>query len=132
MFQELVFHTQQIIKVTSTQDLDPRTLTNNDHPSVLHLKCTQLTQVNYRHTPSIGNLWDFSVILIVVPTPIGSLFPFGTFGFVLPKTMMSRKTMKSKQDKTMKSKKNRTIKSSNFCLPHEQEYSKRRKRLFSS
>ncbi len=35
MVQQLAFHTQQIIKSTSTQDLDPRTLVNNDHPSVL-------------------------------------------------------------------------------------------------
>jgi hypothetical protein len=35
MLQQLTFHTQQIIKATSTQDLDPRPLANNDHPSVL-------------------------------------------------------------------------------------------------
>ena len=35
MLQQLALHTQQIIKSTSTQDLDPRSLTNNDHPSVL-------------------------------------------------------------------------------------------------
>ncbi len=35
MFQQLAFHTQQITKATSTQDLDPRPLANNDHPSVL-------------------------------------------------------------------------------------------------
>ena len=35
MLQQLVFHTQQIIKATSTQDLDPRPLANSDHPSVL-------------------------------------------------------------------------------------------------
>jgi hypothetical protein len=35
MIQQLVFHTQQTIKTTSTQDLDPRSLTSNDHPSVL-------------------------------------------------------------------------------------------------
>jgi len=35
MFQQLVLHTQQIIKTTSTQDLDPRPVANNDHPSVL-------------------------------------------------------------------------------------------------
>ena len=35
MLQQLVFHTQQIIKVTSTQDLDPLPLVNNDHVSVL-------------------------------------------------------------------------------------------------
>ena len=36
MLQQLAFHTQQIIKSTSTQEfVDPRPLTNNDHPSVL-------------------------------------------------------------------------------------------------
>jgi hypothetical protein len=35
MLQQLAFHTQQIIKATSTQDLDPRPLANYDHPSVL-------------------------------------------------------------------------------------------------
>ncbi len=35
MIQELVFHTQQTIKTTSTQDLDPLPLANNDHTSVL-------------------------------------------------------------------------------------------------
>ncbi len=31
----MVLHTQQIIKATSTQDLDPRPWANNVHPSVL-------------------------------------------------------------------------------------------------
>ena len=35
VLQQLAFHTQQIIKTTSTQDLDPRPLANNVHPSVL-------------------------------------------------------------------------------------------------
>ena len=35
MIQQLVFHMQQTIKVTSTQDLDPLPLVNNDHTSVL-------------------------------------------------------------------------------------------------
>ncbi len=35
MIQKLVLHTQQIMNTTSTQDHDPRPLTNNDHPSVL-------------------------------------------------------------------------------------------------
>ncbi len=35
ILQHLTLHTQQITKATSTQDLDPRPLTNNDHPSVL-------------------------------------------------------------------------------------------------
>ena len=35
MLQQLAFHTQQTLKATSTQDLDPRPLANNAHPSVL-------------------------------------------------------------------------------------------------
>jgi hypothetical protein len=35
MLQQLVLHTQQIIKTTSKQDLDPLPLVNNDHSSVL-------------------------------------------------------------------------------------------------
>jgi hypothetical protein len=35
MLQRLALHTEQITKLTSTQDLDPRPLSNNDHPSVL-------------------------------------------------------------------------------------------------
>jgi hypothetical protein len=38
MLQQWDLHTQQIIKATSTQDLDPRPLTNNDHPSVLPIE----------------------------------------------------------------------------------------------
>ena len=35
MLQQLALHTQQNIKETSTQDLDPLPLANKDHPSVL-------------------------------------------------------------------------------------------------
>ena len=35
MLQQLAFHAPQIIKETSTRDLDPLALANNDHPSVL-------------------------------------------------------------------------------------------------
>ena len=35
MLQRLVFHTKKTLKATITQDLDPRPLTNNVHPSVL-------------------------------------------------------------------------------------------------
>jgi len=35
MLQQLTFHPQHVIKATSTQDLDPRPLANNDHTSVL-------------------------------------------------------------------------------------------------
>ena len=33
--KSVLLHTPQITKATSTQELDPRPLTNNDHPSVL-------------------------------------------------------------------------------------------------
>ena len=35
MLQQMTLHTEQIIKTTSTKDLDPRPLGNNDHPSDL-------------------------------------------------------------------------------------------------
>ena len=35
MLQQLDFHTQQTIQVTSVQDLDPRPYTDNAHMSVL-------------------------------------------------------------------------------------------------
>ena len=35
MLQQLALHASQTIKATSTQDLDPLPLANNDHPSVL-------------------------------------------------------------------------------------------------
>jgi hypothetical protein len=35
MLQQLTLHSQQIIKATSTQDLDPRSSSNHDHPSIL-------------------------------------------------------------------------------------------------
>ena len=48
-----------------------------------HSKCMHSSQVNHRLVPWIGNLWDFSVILSIVPTTIGFLFHFGRFGFSL-------------------------------------------------
>ncbi len=35
MLEQMAFHASQTIKVTSTQDLDPFPLANNNHPSVL-------------------------------------------------------------------------------------------------
>ena len=35
MIPQLGFHSQQTIKTTSVQDLDPRPYSNNDHTSVL-------------------------------------------------------------------------------------------------
>jgi hypothetical protein len=42
ILQQLDFHTQQTIKTTSTQDLDPLPLANNDHTSVLPFKMYSL------------------------------------------------------------------------------------------
>jgi hypothetical protein len=53
MLLQLTLHTQQIIKATSTQDLDPRPLANNEHPSILPFEMSA----------------------------IGFLFHFGRFGF---------------------------------------------------
>jgi hypothetical protein len=35
MLEQMALHAPQTIKATSTQDLDPLPLANNDHPSVL-------------------------------------------------------------------------------------------------
>jgi hypothetical protein len=51
MLQQLAFHTQQIIEATSTQDLDPLPLTNNDHPSVLPFEMYTLILVKHRLAP---------------------------------------------------------------------------------
>jgi hypothetical protein len=48
-----------------------------------HSKCTHSRQVNHRRATWIRNLWDFSVILSVIPTTIGFLLHFGRFGFTL-------------------------------------------------
>ncbi len=48
MLQQLAFHTQQIIKTTSTQDLDPLSLDNNDHTSVLPFEMYALEPGNRR------------------------------------------------------------------------------------
>jgi hypothetical protein len=115
MLQQLGFHTQQIIKATSTQDLDPcvcvlltlkisldKSSRSYDLKKQGYLcpimttrlsfrsKCTHSRQVNHRFAPCIGNLEDFSVILNVVPTMIGSLFHFGRSGFDLLSVYQSR------------------------------------------
>jgi hypothetical protein len=48
MLQQLTLHSQQIIKTTSTQDLDPRPLGNNDHPSILPFECIPSSLVKLR------------------------------------------------------------------------------------
>jgi hypothetical protein len=44
MLQQLAFHMKQTIKATSTQDLDPLPLANNDHASVLPFEMYALEQ----------------------------------------------------------------------------------------
>jgi hypothetical protein len=55
MLQQLAFHTQQTIKTTSTQDLDPLPLGNNDHTSVLTFKMYALEP---GETPSRTLNWN--------------------------------------------------------------------------
>ncbi len=62
MIQQLAFHTQQIIKTTSTQDLDPLSLDNNDHTSVLPFEMYVLESGNHLLATWIGNLWFLSHI----------------------------------------------------------------------
>jgi hypothetical protein len=94
MLQILVFHTQQITKVTSTQDLDPRPLTYNDHPSVLpfemyaiepgeppsrslswkslgFLSHVMMRTNNDRFPLSLWEVWFYSTIGVPIPTLIG-------------------------------------------------------------
>ncbi len=54
MFHHLTLHTQQIIKATSTQDLDPRPLANNDHPSVLSF---EMYTIEPGEPPSRSHTW---------------------------------------------------------------------------
>jgi hypothetical protein len=55
MLQQLVFHTQQTIKATSTQDLDPLPLANNDHASVVPFEMYALEP---RETPTRTLNWN--------------------------------------------------------------------------
>jgi hypothetical protein len=54
MLQQLALHTQQITKATSTQDIDPRPLANNDHPSVLHF---EMYAIEPGEPPSRSLVW---------------------------------------------------------------------------
>ncbi len=81
MLHQLTLHSQQIIKETSTQDLDPRSLANHDHPSILPY---EMHAIESGETPSRILKWSPLGFLIhsnVVPAAIGSLFLFGRFGF---------------------------------------------------
>ena len=64
MIQELVFHTQQNIKTTRTQDLDPLPLANNDHPSVLPFEMYTLEPGEPGEPPSRTLNWKSLGFLI--------------------------------------------------------------------
>ena len=83
MLQQLALHTQQIIKATSTQDLDPLPLANNDHPSVLPF---EMYAIEPGEPPSRTLNWKPMGFLRHIKcrtNTIGSLFHFGRSGFVL-------------------------------------------------
>jgi hypothetical protein len=62
MLQRLALHTHKITKATSTQDLDPRPLANNDHPSVLPF---EMYAIEPGEPPSRSLVWK----------PLGFLSP---------------------------------------------------------
>jgi hypothetical protein len=110
MLQQLAIHTQQIVKATSTQDLDPLPLASNDHPSVLpfemyalepgetpsrtrnwkslgflsHIKC----RTNGDRFPlSLWEVWFCSTLGVPIPVLIGpsqecvcNVFHYDSFG----------------------------------------------------
>ena len=73
MLQQLALHTEQIMKVTSTQDLDPRPLANNDHPSVLPFEMCALES---GETPSHILSWKpLGLLIYIKRRTIGDRFP---------------------------------------------------------
>ena len=73
MIQQLALHTEQIIKATSTQDLDPRHLPNNDHPSVLPFEMYALEP---GETPSRSLNWKpLGFLSHIKRRTIGDRFP---------------------------------------------------------
>jgi hypothetical protein len=56
MLHQLTLSTQQITKSTSTQDLDPRPSSNNDHPSVLPF---EMYAIKPGEPPSRSPSWKF-------------------------------------------------------------------------
>jgi hypothetical protein len=80
ILQELSTHTEQAIKTTSTEDLDPRPLTNNDHVLPFEMYTLEPGEIPSRTLTS--KPLGFLVILSVVPMMIGSHFLCGRFGFV--------------------------------------------------
>jgi hypothetical protein len=73
MLQQLTLHSQQLIKVTSTQDLDPRPLANNDHPSILPFEMHTLEP---GETPSRTLKWNpLGFLSHIKRRTIGDRFP---------------------------------------------------------
>ena len=73
MLQQLTLHSQQIIKSTSTQDLDPRPLANNDHPSILPFEMYAIEPVE---TPSRILKWSpLGFLSQIKRRTIGDRFP---------------------------------------------------------
>jgi hypothetical protein len=71
MLQQLALHTQQIIKATSTQDLDPRSLANNDHPSVLPFEMYALEPGESPFPLALWEVWFCSTLGVPIPALIG-------------------------------------------------------------
>ena len=73
ILQQLSLHTEKIIKTTSTQDLDPRPLTNNDHPSVLPF---EMHALDPGETPSRSLNWKpLGFLSYIKRRTIGDRFP---------------------------------------------------------
>jgi hypothetical protein len=93
MLQQMTLHTEQIIKATSTKDLDPRPLGNNDHPSDLPFEMYTLEPgeppsrtlnwksgflshikrrtIGDRFPLSLWEVWFYSTLGVPIPTLIG-------------------------------------------------------------
>ena len=66
-------HSQQIIKATSTQDLDPRPLANHDHPSILPF---EMHAIEPGETPSRILKWSpLGFLSHIKRRTIGDRFP---------------------------------------------------------
>ena len=90
MLQQLTFHTKQIIKTTSTQDLDPRSFSNIEHPSVLPF---EMYGIEPGESPTHSLNWKSLGFLIHIKRRvIGDRFPlsvwevwfFSTLGVSIP------------------------------------------------
>jgi hypothetical protein len=88
MLQQLTLHSQQIIRATSTQDLDPRPLANNGHPSILPF---EMHAIEPGETPSRILKWiPLGFLSHIKRRTIGDRFPLSLwevwfwFGFAPP------------------------------------------------